>query len=192
VHAKNIQDYYTGLAEYAAGGGDISGISAPVQPYHGSSYRDKQAKAMAGYEAAQAAANDFKQGEYQRDAGGEGTTNTGGIIRDTVDPVDPDAPPQEFVPQPVGGSLAPTQTYTPHTGYTEDSEGVRTGTGGGAPIDMPTVTPIERIAARPDLRGESAQKFQQLAVSAPQKKVTSIADQMAQAKALRAGGSQDG
>jgi hypothetical protein len=90
---------------------------------------------------------------------------------------------------PVGGVINPTQTYSPHTGFRKDGED-RIGTGGGYANAMPAQSPREQMAARPDLQRSAP--IVQAAVNAPAKPVQSIQSQMAQAQALRAGGSQNG
>lgn len=175
-YAADVTDYYEDMLAYAEGGGDMSGIVAPEQKYEGKAYRNHQADAMAAYEAAMAASQGYMTTDPTR--GGEGTETIGGITRG------------EGIPD--GGYLAPTQTYTGHTGYSTDDDGVRTGTGGGDLIIKPPPTEAEQLLARPDLAPSTP--VTQFATSTPAQKgqVTSIANQMAQAKALRAGGSQDG
>ena len=94
--------------------------------------------------------------------GGEGTVTIGGITRGAG--------------QRIGGSVAPAITY--------DAE--------GAPIRTPPPTQAEQIRARPDL--VQSAPVTQFARSTPDQKgsVTSIANQMANAKALRSGAADNG
>ena len=88
---------------------------------------------------------------------------------------------------PVGGIVNPSQTFTPHTGFTEGG-GVRTGTGGGEAEPLPQRPMSEGIAARPDLRSSSRRPIVQAEVGPAARPVQSIQSQMAQAKALRSAG----
>ena len=90
---------------------------------------------------------------------------------------------------PAGGYAMPNPTVTPHTGYTEDKDGKRTGVGGGRVIrkDIPQA---ELIMARPDLQNvnKDVYNFWQQRKSSPEnfKKVTPVTNQLS--AALRSGG----
>jgi hypothetical protein len=166
-----ITDYYGGMEKYARKGGDMTGLNAPVQPYGGKRYRQGQADAMTAWEAAQKAGRGYNRDQRYIARGGKNTETHGNITRGGS--------------HPVGGSIRPMQQYTAHTGYEMNEDGTSTPTGGGEAIKMGKIPKAERIAARPDL--QSSQPVQQLATTATPKRVNSIANQMAQANALRGG-----
>ena len=92
--------------------------------------------------------------------------------------------------RPVGGSVNPTQTYTPHTGFLERLDGSKEATGGGVAQAAPRQTVDDLIAARPDLRSSGRREVVQAEVGPARQPRQSIQNQMAQANALRAGGGQ--
>ena len=148
--------------------GDLGNTSLGNKPGANETSQERNRNLLeAAYKAQQAQA-----GEASDEV--SGVTTAGGIRYDPAGPV--------------GGTMVPQQTYTPHTGSQEvrGEKGKREGTGGGEPEEMRTPSRAEQIHARPDLRQSAP--IVQAQVAAPQGPVNSIQNQMAQAKALRAGG----
>jgi hypothetical protein len=163
-YAGDTNDYYAGLEDYAAGGGDMSGVTGPSSG--GEKYDARYlGSRQENYDKA------IEARDYVN-RGGEGTQTLGGITRG--------------YDMPEGGIVAPADVYTGHTG-TEGTGAKSKGTGGGERIKMAPPSQREQILARPDLAAGKTQA-PQFATQAPQGKVNSIANQMAQAKALRSGG----
>jgi len=163
-YGQNVSAHYARLNEYAAEGGDISGITAPEQMYGGSDAHRYQSRALAEYDKLQKTSDSRYADDYNQ--------NQNPIMNS-----DPNGP--------VGGYVKPTLTYTGHTGSEKDGN-VNVGTGGGKLIRKPMPSPAERIIARPDLQQGAAPR--QLATAAPSNfaPVTPITNQ-ASAAALRGG-----